>query len=669
MVLEKIQKPNDVKKLPAWQLPILASEIREFLITKVSENGGHLASNLGTVELTIALHRCLDFPEDRLIFDVGHQSYTHKILTGRKDDFDTLRKYGGLSGFPKIYESDCDAFGTGHSSTSISAGLGMAVARDLQHRKNTVVSVIGDGALTGGMAYEALNNASLLKSNFIIILNDNHMSISPNVGGMSLYLAGIRTSQHYNELKDNVRSALQGIPGIGDGLADHISRTKNNLKQLMVPGMLFENMGVTYLGPVDGHDIAALTQIIQDAKKLPRAVLIHVRTQKGRGYEPAERHPEFYHGVGPFDRETGRQTEPVRKTWTNIFSDILLRLGEQDNKIVAVTAAMPEGTGTAAFGRRYPDRFFDVGIAEEHAVTFSAGLAREGYHPVCAVYSSFLQRGYDQILHDVCIQKLPVIFAVDRAGIVGRDGETHQGVFDLSYLRMIPGMTVIAPKNMREMQAAFQFADCFQGPVTIRYPRGSCITSLSEYNAPMVYGRAEILFAGSDAVFFAVGSMVRTAVHAARILSAEGISAAVVNLRFVRPLDRETILRELSAHALAVTLEENVLAGGVGEAIAAMSAEEGCGTRILRVGVPDRFVPQGSPEELKKKLGMDAGSVAARVRCALGRKAPEAAQGAEVPAAQAAQGRADRQAPEKPADSPEGPDGSGTPGEQNRGNR
>lgn len=613
MVLEKIQKPNDVKKLPAWQLPILASEIRSFLIDKVSENGGHLASNLGAVELTIALHRCLDFPEDKLIFDVGHQCYTHKILTGRADQFDTLRQYGGLAGFPRPSESDCDPFITGHSSTSISVGLGMAVARDLQHRKNTIVSVIGDGALTGGMAYEALNNASMLKSNFIIILNDNHMSISPNVGGMSLYLAGIRTSQHYNELKENVRSAIQGIPGIGDGLADQISRTKNNIKQMIVPGMLFENMGIIYLGPVDGHDIGAMVQIINDAKKLDRAVIVHVRTQKGRGYEPAEKHPELFHGVGPFDKETGRQTVSVGKTWTDIFSDILLRLGEADDRIVAVTAAMREGTGMAAFARKYPSRFFDVGIAEEHAVTFSAGLAKAGYHPVCAIYSSFLQRGFDQVLHDVCIQKLPVIFAVDRAGIVGKDGETHQGVFDLSYLRMIPGMTVVAPKNMREMRAAFQFAANFHGPIAIRYPKGSCCMSLTEYNAPFEYGRAEILVKGGDAVIFAVGSMVRTAMRAAAILGTKLIETEVVNLRFVSPLDRETVRKELASHRLAVTMEENVLAGGVGEAVCAVSAECGFSTKIIRVGIPDLFVPQGSPDQLKKLYGMDAVSVAAKV--------------------------------------------------------
>ena len=448
MVLEMIRQANDIKKLNDEQLKLLAEEIRQFLIEKISRTGGHLASNLGVVELTMALHLTLDFPEDKLIWDVGHQSYTHKLLTGRRDGFDQLRKYGGMSGFPKRKESDCDAFDTGHSSTSISAGLGYVAARELKGENHNVISVIGDGSLTGGMAYEALNNASRLKSNFIIVLNDNNMSISENVGGMSRYLNGLRTAQAYTDIKKGVEDTLKKIPRKGDRIVSQLRKTKSGLKQLIVPGMFFEDMDITYLGPVDGHDIRKLVKVLNEAKRVDHAVLVHVITKKGKGYPPAEENPAKFHGTGPFDIETG-EPKDVSSTdsYTQVFSKVLTDIARKDDKVVAITAAMADGTGLSTFARHFPNRFFDVGIAEEHAMTFAAGLAAGGMKPVFAVYSSFLQRAYDQTLHDVCLQNLPVVIAVDRAGLVGSDGETHQGVFDLSFLSTIPNMTVISPKN------------------------------------------------------------------------------------------------------------------------------------------------------------------------------------------------------------------------------
>lgn len=615
MVLEKINRCNDIKNLPAEQLPILAGEIREFLISHVSETGGHLASNLGTVELTLALHRCLDLPEDRIIWDVGHQAYTHKILTGRKDAFDTLRKRGGLSGFPKRSESDCDAFDTGHSSTSISAGLGMVCARELAGENYHVVSVIGDGSLTGGMAYEALNNAASVHSNFIIILNDNNMSISRNVGGMSRYLAGLRTDRGYNNLKESVAARLNRIPGIGTGLVQNISRTKNGIKQLMVGGMLFENMGITYLGPVDGHDIDALIQVINDAKNLDRAVLIHVQTQKGRGYDPAVRHPERYHGVSPFEIETGKpKNKKKRKTYTDVFSDTLCRLGETHPKLVAITAAMADGTGMSAFAKQYPKRFFDVGIAEEHAVTFAAGMAAQGFHPVVSVYSSFMQRAYDQILHDVCMQKLPVTICLDRAGLVGDDGETHQGVFDISYLKMIPNMILFAPKNAKELELGLKFAADWNGPVAIRYPKTAAYGGFEGQMEPIYPGKCEVLERGSRVLLLAYGSMVETAAKVSVRLKEVGIEPTLVNLRFAKPLDLAGIDSLLPGHTLVAVMEENVLSGGIGEEIGAHLAQTGSTAKLVLFGIPDRFIPHGSILGLKRELGLDSENAAERIR-------------------------------------------------------
>ena len=482
MALEKIQKANDIKELTEEELKELSDEIRRFLIEKISRTGGHLASNLGVVELTMAIHLVFDLPKDKIIWDVGHQSYTHKILTGRKDGFDDLRKYGGMSGFPKRKESACDAFDTGHSSTSISAGLGYVCARDLQKEDYSVISVIGDGSLTGGMAYEALNNASRLKKNFIIVLNDNHMSISENVGGMSDYLAKLRTADFYTDLKKGVTNMLHNVPVVGDPMIEHIRKTKSSLKQLIVPGMFFEDMGIKYLGPVDGHDLKALRRAFTEAKRVKGPVLVHVLTKKGKGYLPAEENPSRFHGTGPFDIQTG---EPISKSGkdscTDVFSKVMLDLAKKDDRLVAITAAMEDGTGLAAFHRYYPDRFFDVGIAEGHGVTFAAGLAAAGLHPVFAVYSSFLQRGFDQMIHDVCLQKLPVVFAVDRAGLVGSDGETHQGIFDLSYLSMIPNMTVLSPKNKWELADMVRFAVRLGAPAAVRYPRGSAFDGFREY--------------------------------------------------------------------------------------------------------------------------------------------------------------------------------------------
>ena len=554
MILEKIKEANDVKQLSLSECEQLAQEIRDFLIRSLSGTGGHLASNLGVVELTIALHRFLHFPEDKLVWDVGHQAYTHKILTGRKEQFATLRKTGGLSGFPKRKESDCDAFDTGHSSTSISAGLGLVQARDLKGENYQVVSVIGDGALTGGMAYEALNNAAELKKNFIIILNDNEMSITRNVGGMSSYLDHIRMAAPYTELKMGVTNALKKIPKVGDGMVDALHKTKSSIKQLVIPGMLFENMGLTYLGPVDGHDMRQLGKVLQEAKRKQGPVLIHVLTEKGRGYEPAMRHPARFHGAAPYEIETGLPKSKGNPSYTDIFSTVMRKFGDREPDVVAVSAAMVPGTGLKRFGNMFPDRLFDVGIAEEHAVTFAAGLALGGLRPVVAIYSSFLQRAIDQILHDVCMQNLSVVFAVDRAGLVGSDGETHHGCFDLSYLSMMPNMTVMAPKNKWELSDMMKFAIRQNGPVAIRYPRGEAYTGLEEYRAPIEMGKAEVLEKGKEIAILAVGNMVRTAVQVTENLRKKGYEPTLVNMRFVKPLDTELLDIIKEDHSLIVTM-------------------------------------------------------------------------------------------------------------------
>ena len=615
MILEQIKGPENLKNMSPEELCVLAGEIRTFLIEKISHTGGHLASNLGVVELTIALLRTFDLPKDKIIWDVGHQSYTHKILSGRMQEFDELRQYGGLSGFPKRKESPYDAFDTGHSSTSISAGLGIAQGRDILGEDYKVVSVIGDGALTGGMAYEALNNAARMKKNFIIVLNDNKMSISENVGGMSRYLGGLRTGNGYNDLKKNVADTLERIPVVGERMIDRIKRTKNSIKQLFIPGMLFENMGITYLGPVDGHNIQALCKVFKEAQKLDHAVLVHVLTKKGKGYEPAEKNPAAFHGVSPFDIKTGRPVaEKKYPTYTDVFSKKLCQLGETHPELVAVTAAMPDGTGVAAFGKRFPDRFFDVGIAEAHAVTSAAGMAAAGLRPVVAVYSSFLQRGYDQILHDVCIQNLPVIFAVDRAGLVGSDGETHQGIFDYSYLTSIPNMSVAAPKNLWELRAMLDFAMDYKAPFAIRYPRGTAYRGLKEFMQPISYGKGEMLYEEEDIALLAVGSMVSTGEHVREKLKEEGYSCTLANARFVKPFDKELVERLAKNHRLIVTMEENVLQGGFGLPVTAYIHEHYPQVKVLNIAIPDAYVEHGNVSVLREGLGIDSDSIIRKLK-------------------------------------------------------
>ncbi len=615
MILEQIKGPEDLKDMSPEALSGLAGEIRTFLIEKISHTGGHLASNLGVVELTIALFCTFDLPKDKIIWDVGHQSYTHKILSGRMQEFDELRQYGGLSGFPKRKESPYDSFDTGHSSTSISAGLGIAQGRDILGEDYKVVSVIGDGALTGGMAYEALNNAARMKKNFIIVLNDNKMSISENVGGMSRYLGGLRTGDGYNDLKKNVVGTLERIPVLGDRMIDKIKRTKNSIKQLFIPGMLFENMGITYLGPVDGHNIPELCKVFREAQKLNHAVLVHVLTKKGKGYVPAEKNPAAFHGVSPFDIKTGKPlAEKKYPTYTDVFSKKLCQLGETHPELVAVTAAMPDGTGVAAFGKKFPDRFFDVGIAEAHAVTSAAGMAAAGLRPVVAVYSSFLQRGYDQILHDVCIQNLPVIFAVDRAGLVGSDGETHQGIFDYSYLTSIPNMSVAAPKNLWELRAMLDFVMDYKAPFAIRYPRGTAYRGLKEFTKPIEYGKGEMLYEEEDIALLAVGSMVSTGEHVREKLKEEGYFCTLANARFVKPFDKELVDRLAKKHRLIVTMEENVLQGGFGLPVTAYIHEHYPQVKVLNIALPDAYVEHGNVSVLRKGLGIDSDSIISRLK-------------------------------------------------------
>ena len=613
MVIEKIQQTNDIKKLNKDELPVLAEEIRSFLIEKISENGGHLASNLGVVELTMALHLAFDLPDDKIIWDVGHQSYTHKILTGRKEAFDTLRKYGGLSGFPKRAESDCDAFDTGHSSTSISAGLGFVCARDLLGDDYHVISVIGDGALTGGMAYEALNNAGSLKTNFIIVLNDNEMSISENVGGLALYLSRVRTAEPYLDLKTGVEDALNKIPVYGTRMADSIRKTKNGIKQILVPGMFFENLGIKYLGPIDGHNIQQMTRVFKEAARVQGAVVVHVNTVKGKGYDPALRHPARFHGTGPFEVDTGVPKRKQLPAWTDVFSTVMCKMGAREERLAAVTAAMPEGTGLKRFRNMYPDRFFDVGIAEEHAVTFAAGLAVAGMIPVVAVYSSFLQRGFDQMIHDVCLQNLHVIFAVDRAGLVGSDGETHQGIFDLSYLSEIPNMRVMTPKNKWELADMLKFAIAGDGPFAIRYPRGTACSDFQEFRAPVTLGKSEVLYDEKGIALIACGSMVQTAKEVRERLRDIGYSCSLINARFVKPIDEEMLLRTVKDHSLIVTLEENVRTGGFGDHVLEYINDIGADVRVINIALPDDYIEHGSVDVLRKETLLDTESITQRI--------------------------------------------------------
>lgn len=613
-MLEKIQKPNDIKKIPADQLPALAEEIREFIIESLSKTGGHLASNLGVVELTIAMHRVFDLPKDKLIWDVGHQSYTHKILTGRKDGFETLRREGGISGFPKRSESDCDVFDTGHSSTSISAGVGYVRARELKKENYSVISIIGDGALTGGMAYEALNNAASLKSNFIIVLNDNEMSITENVGGMSSYLSGLRTASAYTDFKMDVTKALNRIPGIGPGMVDAMRKTKSSIKQIIIPGMLFEDMGLTYLGPVDGHNIPQLIKTFQEAKRFEGPILVHVLTQKGRGYEPAMRHPARFHGAGPFDVKTGLPVGKSNPTYTDVFSTVMRKMGDRRKDVAAVTAAMMTGVGLKRFSNMFPDRCFDVGIAEEHAVTFAAALSLGGITPVVAIYSSFLQRAYDQIMHDVCMQNLHVVFAIDRAGLVGYDGETHHGIFDLSYLGSMPNMTILAPKNLWELSDMIKFAVDYDGPIAVRYPRGEAYTGLKEFRAPICLGKSEVIHEGSRVALLAVGSMVKMAEEVQKQLKERmDMDAALVNARFVKPIDEELLRSFADTYELVVTLEENVKDGGFGERVLAFAEEEDLPFGVEIIALPDRFIPHGSVSYQMKQVGFTPEDICGRI--------------------------------------------------------
>ena len=615
MVLDKINKVNDIKDIPKEEYDELADEIRNFLIEVISKNGGHLASNLGVDELTMALHLALDLPEDKIIFDVGHQSYTHKILTGRKEGFDELRSYGGMSGFPKRRENECDCFDTGHSSTSISAGLGIVTANEIMRKKGTVVSVIGDGALSGGMAYEGLNNAARLKRNFIIILNDNNMSISENVGGMSTYLSNLRAGEAYNELKNGVVDVLNKIPAIGGKLVTKIRKTKSSIKQLVIPGMLFEDMGITYLGPVDGHNINQLVKIISEAKKLDHAVLIHVITKKGKGYIPAEKHPSSFHGVEPFNIQTGLPlTKKEKPTYTDVFAKGIVKLAKEDEAVAAITAAMPDGTGLKKFMQTYPERFFDVGIAEEHAVTYAAGLAAAGMKPYVAIYSSFLQRAYDQILHDVCIQDLPVIFMVDRAGLVGADGETHQGIFDLSYLSNIPNMNIFAPKNRYELAAVIEYSRNFNHPLAIRYPRGTAYDGLKEFNSPIEYGKSEIIYKEKDIALLAVGSMVEVAIEIREALKEKGYSVSLVNARFVKPVDEKLLENLNENHRLIVTMEENVLNGGFGERVLRITRDMNLKYKVINIAIPNVYVEHGNIEILKSEIGLDKETILNKIQ-------------------------------------------------------
>lgn len=613
MLLDRINAVNDIKKIDPEDYPALAEEIRQFLIGHISKTGGHLGSNLGTVELTMALHLSFQLPEDKIIWDVGHQSYTHKLLTGRKDQFDNLRKFGGMSGFPKRKESNCDSFDTGHSSTSISAGLGLVKARDIQGQKNSVISVIGDGSLTGGMAYEALNNAAKLETNFIIVLNDNNMSISENVGGISKYLNNIRTANAYLDIKEGVYNTLKDIPR-GDRIVEGIRKAKSGFKQLVVPGMFFEDMGITYLGPVDGHNIPAMLRMFQEAKRVRNTVIVHVITQKGKGFEPAERHPARFHGAEPFDTETGIPLNPrTTANYTDIFSTVMCKLGARNEKVVAITAAMPDGTGLKRFRNMYPDRFFDVGIAEEHAVTFAAGLAVGGLKPVVAIYSSFLQRAYDQIIHDVCIQNLPVVFAVDRAGIVGSDGETHQGIFDLSYLSSIPNMHVMAPKNKWELSDMMKYALSLNAPVAIRYPRGEAYAGLKEFRAPIESFHAEAIYLEKDVCLLAVGSMVKTAEEVRRLIREAGYGCSLINARFVKPIDEKAVEYAKKHHGITAAMEENVASGGYGERVREYFDTLPGEGELLNFAIPDEYVEHGSVDLLKKEIGIDAESIAGAI--------------------------------------------------------
>ncbi len=609
-ILNTINSPRDLKKLSLPEMTQLANEIRQLLVKSVAKCGGHLASNLGVVELSLALHTVFDSPEDKIIWDVGHQAYVHKILTGRREQMSTLRQYGGISGFPKVEESEYDAFNTGHSSTSISAALGMALARDLQGKSNSVVAVIGDGALTAGMAFEALNHAGQEDSDLIVVLNDNEMSISKNVGAMSAYLNRLRTDPSYSRTKEEIESVLNRIPGIGPNLARAAGKFKDTVKYLMVPGIIFEELGFTYIGPVNGHDLTELKAVLSNIKKMKGPILLHTITQKGKGYEPAFQKPDIFHGVGPFDVDTGTQLKKSLKTYTEIFGDFMLNRAQRDNKLVAITAAMTSGTGLSEFSRHFPERFFDVGICEQHAVTLAAGMASSGLRPVVAVYSTFLQRAYDQIVHDVALQKLPVIFAIDRAGLVGEDGPTHHGAFDFSYLRHIPNLIIMAPADENELVDMLHSAFFMEGPVAIRYPRGVGegvrIKSERQLLEP---GQSRLILEGQDLAIIAIGRGVSIARDLADIMAGKGVNPLLVDARFVKPLDRRVIAGAAQKYRRLLTIEDNSRAGGFGSAIGEMLAEEGIDAELLHIALPDEFVEHGRVELLFEQLNMNPDSI------------------------------------------------------------
>jgi len=616
MLLETIQNPADLKKLTPEQLPDLAEEIRSFLLSTVSETGGHLGSNLGAVELSLALHYCFSTPQDKIVWDVGHQAYTHKLLTGRRDRFATQRQYKGISGFPKRCESEHDAFGVGHASTSISAALGMAVADNLDQKKNNVIAVIGDGSLTGGIAFEGLNQAGHLKKNLIVVLNDNEMSISKNVGAFSAFVSRKMTTRHFRELKKEMKELLTSIPAFGKDILKFARRAENSLKGFLTPGALFEALGFDYIGPIDGHDLPGLIEVFNNAREFDGPLLLHVMTTKGKGYRPAEETPDKFHGVGAFDLSTGKA--PAKSStisYTEVFGRTLVDLAKEDPKVVAITAAMPDGTGLNFFSDALPDRFFDVGIAEQHGICFAAGLAADGFKPVAAIYSFFMQRAYDQVFHDVCLQNLPVVIAMDRAGLVGDDGPTHHGVFDLSFMRHLPGLTFMAPKDENELRHMLKTALELKAPVALRYPRGAGYgVPLDKKMECLPIGKGELLREGTDLTIVAIGSTVMPAVKAAEQLAEQGISAGVVNARFIKPLDAELILCQARATGRIVTVEENVLQGGFGSAVLELLQDNNMAqVKVKRLGIPDQYIEQGTQAQLRKDVGIDAEGIAAAV--------------------------------------------------------
>lgn len=618
-ILKHIHSTEDIRKLNDTELKQLCKELRKFLLQKVSKTGGHLASNLGVVELTVALEYCFDLPKDKIVWDVGHQAYIHKILTGRKEGFDHLRQMDGLSGFPKPNESDCDAFAAGHSSTSISAALGLAKARDLMGGKEHVIAVIGDGSMTGGLAYEALNNAGREHTRLIVILNDNQMSIDTNVGAMSKHLNNLRTSYQYRGWKEAVKQFRDNVPVIGEGTYQVLKNMRDGAKMLLTQGALFEQLGFKYIGPVDGHDLPDMIELFQNVKEMNRPVLIHVKTIKGKGYPYAEERPWDYHGVGAFDLKTGLPLSKGGKSWSSVFGEKMVEIGKKNSTVVGITAAMSGGTGFEKFQRAFPKRFFDVAIAEQHGTTFAAGLAKGGIVPVFAVYSSFLQRAYDQIVHDVCMQNLHVVFAIDRAGIVGADGETHQGVFDLSFLGHIPNMTVLSPKNDWELEEMLDFAiNKWDGPIAVRYPRGAAETAFEENKQPVQYGKAELIQEGERIAILAEGHMLKAAAEAAKMLEADGYHPMLVNMRFIKPVDEEMLRKAAEKCEHIVTVEDNLRKGGLGSKVLEFYGDAGIQAEVLNLAFPDKYIEQGTQNQLFERYGLDAAGIYESIKKRLG---------------------------------------------------